>query len=189
MAGRIQIRETDVSEILPLRHRILRLGLPESASWYPQDQTAETFHLAASVDGELVGCITVFPESWEAEPGWRLRGMATAEAWRGKGVGTAMLREAQRRVVAGAVLGIQHTFGGPDARAQVAAGNQRRISQRCSGTAVRRIGHQAATLVPVAVARLIDRGLRGVASREQNVRLRAQRVAMDDQQLYSNKIG
>jgi len=73
--------------------------MPETASVYPEDELPDTFHLAASIDGGIVGCITVFPEAFDDEPGWRLRGMATAEDWRGKGVGAAMLRDAQRRVV------------------------------------------------------------------------------------------
>ena len=66
---------------------------------YPEDELPDTFHLAATTDDELVGCITVFPEAFDGEPGWRLRGMATAEHWRGRGVGAAMLGDAQRRVV------------------------------------------------------------------------------------------
>jgi predicted GNAT family N-acyltransferase len=82
-----------------LRHQVLRFGLPETASVYPEDELPTTFHLAATVDTEIVGCITVFPEAFEGEPGWRLRGMATADDRRGQGVGAAMLRDAQRRVV------------------------------------------------------------------------------------------
>jgi len=81
-----------VATIRPLRHEVLRPGQPVSASAYPQDDDQQTLHLAAYDDaGAVVGCATFFPERLDAEPAWRLRGMATAPAVRGQGYAGEML--------------------------------------------------------------------------------------------------
>ena len=77
-----------------VRGDTLRPGLPLSASVYPQDDLPETVHLAALASATVVSCLTLFPEPYETEPAWRLRGMATVAAWRGRGCGRALLRRA-----------------------------------------------------------------------------------------------
>lgn len=78
--------------VRPLRHAVLRPGQPAGASAYPQDDDPETLHLAAYDEtGAVVGCATFFPEPLDGEPGWRLRGMATAPAVRGQGYGADLL--------------------------------------------------------------------------------------------------
>jgi predicted GNAT family N-acyltransferase len=80
-------------KILPLRHRILRPGLPVSEAMYPQDTTPGVFHLAdCDPDGRVIGCATFIPEDLDGAPAWRLRGMATAEDRRNCGVGGALLQ-------------------------------------------------------------------------------------------------
>jgi GNAT superfamily N-acetyltransferase len=91
------VRRARVDEIFPLRHAVLRPGRPVSYSVYSED--ADAVHIGAWDEGALVGCATVFPDSWPGPPAepsaWRLRGMAVDPDWQGKGVG--------RQVLAGAV--------------------------------------------------------------------------------------
>jgi GNAT superfamily N-acetyltransferase len=89
---------------MPLRQEILRPGLPAQASHYPQDDLQGTVHLAALLGDRVVGCTTLFPEDWlpgpgVAEPGWRIRGMATVPDLRGRGVGSTLVQKAQSIVL------------------------------------------------------------------------------------------
>jgi GNAT superfamily N-acetyltransferase len=82
--------------VLPLRHRILRAGRPREAARARQDRDPATRHFAALADGEVVGVATIFPDDTALAPGQsalRLRGMAVAEAWQGRGVGRLLIRE------------------------------------------------------------------------------------------------
>jgi GNAT superfamily N-acetyltransferase len=107
----VSVRPVDVAVIRPLRREILRPTRPPEASVYEQDDLADTVHLAAYDDrGGLVGCVTVFPQSYDGEPldgdttayrdAWRLRGMATTPEVRGTGVGRALLLAAIDAVAA-----------------------------------------------------------------------------------------
>jgi predicted GNAT family N-acyltransferase len=89
----LHVRRTDAVTVRPLRHEVLRFGLPVEESVYEQDDLPETVHLAASGGAEIVGVATVFPEAYEGRAAWRLRGMAVAEPVRGSGVGSALLAE------------------------------------------------------------------------------------------------
>jgi GNAT superfamily N-acetyltransferase len=81
---------------LPLRHRVLRAHQTLDELRFPADHDPRSAHFGAvTADGEIVSTAVVFPEAppWEpsAEDAFRLRGMATDEAWRGRGIGTAVL--------------------------------------------------------------------------------------------------
>jgi GNAT superfamily N-acetyltransferase len=80
----------------PLRHRVLRPGQPFDRVRLPADAHPATAAFAArSAGGEVVGAAIVTPDScpWLPDrPGaWRIRGMATDEAWRSGGVGSRLL--------------------------------------------------------------------------------------------------
>lgn len=76
----------------PLRHKVLRPHQTIADCHYPRDESA--IHFGAFEDETIVGIASVYHE---AEPGltqpgaWRLRGMATDPAVRGKGHGGALL--------------------------------------------------------------------------------------------------
>jgi predicted GNAT family N-acyltransferase len=94
MPPEITCRRAAVAEILPLRHQILRAGLPFEAACFEGDSDPATRHYAA-VAGELpVGCLTLMPSAWEGRPAWQLRGMATAADAQGKGLGRQLLEAA-----------------------------------------------------------------------------------------------
>lgn len=92
------IRVVPAEVVRPLRRAVLRPGLPQEQSVYPQDATG--LHLAAYGPGrEVVGCATVSPEPLDGAPAWRLRGMATAPEVRGTGVGGALLERAMLELI------------------------------------------------------------------------------------------
>ena len=93
LGGRpLLVRRATVEEIVPLRHRILRAGLPIEEALFTGDKDATTRHAAAFFGAEAVGCATFVLNSWEGEPAWQLRGMATDADCQGQGVGEAVLR-------------------------------------------------------------------------------------------------
>jgi len=94
----VAVRTAALSEILQLRHDLLRPGMPLEASRQPQDLLPETWHCAAFVEEVAVSCASVSRSDFEGKPAWRLRGMATDPEWQGRGCGALLLREVCRRV-------------------------------------------------------------------------------------------
>lgn len=92
----IQIKKVLASDTWALRHRVLRPHLPVESARYAADEALEAIHIAAFVDGVIVGIASVYQE---AEAGlvdpkaWRLRGMATAPEVRGEGLGGRVLEQ------------------------------------------------------------------------------------------------
>jgi GNAT superfamily N-acetyltransferase len=102
----VEVRRATAGEIRPLRQAVLRPGLPESASIYPEDDAA--VHISAWDDGSLVGCATVFPDPWKGSDdwpadvaAWRLRGMAVDPSRHRTGVGRAVLAAVVEAAVTG----------------------------------------------------------------------------------------
>jgi predicted GNAT family N-acyltransferase len=90
----ITCRRATVAEILPLRHRILRAGLPFETACFDGDDDESTRHYAAVSGLEPVCCLSLMPSEWEGRPAWQLRGMATAAAVQGRGLGRRLLERA-----------------------------------------------------------------------------------------------
>lgn len=87
-----------VDKIIPLRHRILRQGLPLEAAKFDDDDDAMTRHIATfltDVDGQSSGeplcCASFVWNEFEKEPAWQLRGMATSGQYRGLGLASRLL--------------------------------------------------------------------------------------------------
>lgn len=93
----IKIRQVNVAEIIDLRHRILRAGLPRSTAIFPGDEDAAAIHLAAFDGDQLLGCATLHRSTNGA---YQLRGMAVDSARQRTGVGQLLLAEAERRALA-----------------------------------------------------------------------------------------
>jgi GNAT superfamily N-acetyltransferase len=85
------IRRADVSEILDLRWRILRAGLPESSANFEGDDEPTARHFAAIKDGRVVGCLTMLRRTWNNAPAWQLRGMAVDPICQRSGIGMKLL--------------------------------------------------------------------------------------------------
>jgi GNAT superfamily N-acetyltransferase len=91
----IVLRRAELGEIIDLRHRVLRSGLPLEAAVFAGDELPTTMHFGAFDDGSTIGCATFHANQWNDAPAWQLRGMATDDAFRGKGVGRALLAVAE----------------------------------------------------------------------------------------------
>jgi GNAT superfamily N-acetyltransferase len=76
--------------VRPLRAAVLRPGPPPEAVVWPGDDDPRAGHVALrDDDGEVMAVGSVVP----AGGGWRVRGMATAPAARGRGLGARVLAE------------------------------------------------------------------------------------------------
>ncbi|MDP6942010.1 MAG: GNAT family N-acetyltransferase [Planctomycetota bacterium] len=96
MKNAVEVREgVSAEDILPIRHRNLREGLPIETARYPEDAHASTVHFSISLKGKIVGCVTLMNEVREG-CGLRLRGMAVDSGFRGNGLGAILLTECQR---------------------------------------------------------------------------------------------
>lgn len=94
------VTRVPATETYPLRAAVLHGGAAPIAARVAGDDHADVATFAArDADGVVVGCVGLFPEPCPDLPGhlgrgWRLRRLATAESWRGRGVGTAVLAAA-----------------------------------------------------------------------------------------------
>ncbi|MGZ3722271.1 MAG: GNAT family N-acetyltransferase [Bdellovibrionales bacterium] len=90
----MKIRRVTTQEVLPLRGRILRPGLPLEACRYPADPKA--VHFGLEIGGALVCVVTAHPEdsplAGACKNPWRIRGMATASEVQGRGYGSLVLK-------------------------------------------------------------------------------------------------
>jgi GNAT superfamily N-acetyltransferase len=88
----VAIEPVRLEEILDLRWRVLRAGLPREAAMFAGDESAAALHVAALRGQKVVGCVTLHASQWEGAAAWQLRGMAVAEEWRGNGIGRRLLQ-------------------------------------------------------------------------------------------------
>lgn len=89
------VRSISAHQTRGLRHAVLRSDQGWEATDYPGDTAASTLHVGAFAGPSLVGVASVYREplpGFRDEDGWRLRGMATDPAARGRGHGAALLR-------------------------------------------------------------------------------------------------
>lgn len=100
------IREATYNEVRDVQLTVLR---PNGALPGDSEPTAGWLHVAAEIDGQIVGACTIGPSPWQhpevaalPEPQWQLRSMAVLPEFRG-GTGTALLEAVVDRArVAGA---------------------------------------------------------------------------------------
>jgi GNAT superfamily N-acetyltransferase len=95
----VVVREVAVDLVRPLRHRVLRAGLPEQTVHTERDHDPGTVHLAAIEGDDIIGVITLFPEPFPEDVGRsadHFRWMAVDESRRHSGAGTALLRHAAK---------------------------------------------------------------------------------------------
>jgi ribosomal protein S18 acetylase RimI-like enzyme len=90
----IALRDVSVAEARGLRDQVLCAGRPAGRSIYPGDDALETLHLGVFVNDRLAAVATVCHESIPGTTNageWRLRGMATLEEFRGRGLGKLLI--------------------------------------------------------------------------------------------------
>ncbi|MDP9077334.1 MAG: GNAT family N-acetyltransferase [Bacteroidota bacterium] len=88
------IKFISLYDLLSIRNEVLRAGqLTPEECIFPSDNSQGVFHLGYYVEEELA-CIGSFhPQSYDGfeGTGYQLRGMATIEKYRGKGLGNQLL--------------------------------------------------------------------------------------------------
>lgn len=93
--GRGAVGACSVEELLALRTAVLRPSFtPPRLATYAEDHLETTFHVAARLGEQVIGCATMMHDPSPAHQGqaaWRLRGMAVDPEWQGRGVGAAVL--------------------------------------------------------------------------------------------------
>jgi predicted GNAT family N-acyltransferase len=95
----IAIRVAGLDEILALRHRELRPGLPLEAARFDGDDEESTRHFGAFLaGGSVVACASFMARPWQHERAWQLRGMATRADLARRGLGTALLDFAESSI-------------------------------------------------------------------------------------------
>lgn len=83
------------ADVLGVRQEVLRPGQPIAAAVMPGDDHEDTLHFAVTIEARIVGVGSAVREPYpdgSQRADWRVRGMATLPAMRGRGVGTAILR-------------------------------------------------------------------------------------------------
>lgn len=87
----VMFRRASLSEIIDLRHTVLRQGLPRAEAQFAGDEAPTSRHYGAFRGSELLCCATLHARDWQGEPAWQLRGMATAHDERRQGLGRRLL--------------------------------------------------------------------------------------------------
>ncbi len=103
----VTVRPVTVEQTRPIRQLVLRAGRPPAETRLPGDDAPGSFHLGAFLGddratAELVGVASFMPEPCPADGDprdWRLRGMATLEQHRSRGVGGLVLDAGLARIV------------------------------------------------------------------------------------------
>lgn len=97
--GRPVFRTATFAEIVPLRHAVLRAGMPRSAAIFAGDDDPTSLHFAAANGDHVVCCLTYHRSTWDGIAAWQLRGMATHPDHRGRGVGRQLLLLAEQTLI------------------------------------------------------------------------------------------
>jgi GNAT superfamily N-acetyltransferase len=92
----VTIQRVTAAQTFPLRQRVLRPHDTVDELSFPDEDNADTAHVAAVDHGTVIGAACVRRETvpWTTAPSqtaWRLRGMATADGRRSQGIGAAVL--------------------------------------------------------------------------------------------------
>lgn len=92
----LTVEHVTAADVRPLRTEVLRAGQPPSSTCFDGDDHPLAAHVAARSDVTgivSVGSVYPDPAPWEPDRqgAWRIRGMATSEPARGKGLGRRVL--------------------------------------------------------------------------------------------------
>jgi len=98
---KIHIKSISALETHAVRHPVLRPGLPRETCVFDGDEVSDTLHLGAFLEYKIIGVLTLMtnpPYACAVVPNVQLRGMAVLDTERGKGIGAALVKAAERRV-------------------------------------------------------------------------------------------
>jgi GNAT superfamily N-acetyltransferase len=94
----IVIRDAHGAELVDLRHKVLRAGLPREEGIFKEDDWPTTLHAGAFAGERNVGCATMMREAYKGQPAYRLRGMAVDPDFHRHGIGRRLLDLLETRV-------------------------------------------------------------------------------------------
>jgi len=92
----VTFRRAALAEILPLRHRVLRPGLPLADAAFDGDDEPDTRHAGGFAPDGVVACLSLMRRPLDGRPAWQLRGMAVRPDLLRRGLGRALLAHAER---------------------------------------------------------------------------------------------
>ncbi len=85
------VRCATAEEVWPLRHAVLRVGLPFDTAKFDGDLNDTTLHFGAFDNRNVLCCLSLFQSTWNDSDAWQLRGMATVATHRRQGFGQKLL--------------------------------------------------------------------------------------------------
>jgi len=86
----------DAQRTWHVRHRNLRQGQAfETVDYGEVDRIGSTIHMVLTMDNKEIGCATIMKEEREGGFGYRIRGMAVDEPYRGYGFGRRLMEACQ----------------------------------------------------------------------------------------------
>lgn len=92
------IQEITAIETYPVRHLVLRVGKPIESCRFEGDELPSTHHLGCFLNNHLIGVVSLFEVKNSLlgeEKSVQFRGMAVVERYQKKGMGKALLQEAE----------------------------------------------------------------------------------------------
>jgi len=98
----MEIRLATFEEIVNLRWRILRAGLPKESAHFPGDYDPTTLHIAAIDDeagDQVIACATFMQNQYNNIAASQLRGMAVDDGYRSQGIGEQILIFADEQIL------------------------------------------------------------------------------------------
>ena len=98
-SNEIIFRIARIDELLDLRWKILRAGLPRESAHFDGDGEPTTHHFGAFLSDQAIACATFLRRNFESEPAWQLRGMAVSAEHQRTGIGAGLLDFAERFVL------------------------------------------------------------------------------------------
>lgn len=92
----ITVKTITTEDTIPLRHSELRQGMPIATCYFEGDTNADTFHVGVFFEDTIVCVVTYMKNSntnFNQKQQYQLRGMATAKAFQGLGLGKLALQK------------------------------------------------------------------------------------------------
>jgi predicted GNAT family N-acyltransferase len=90
----LKVLQISASDTVSIRHQVLRQNQTLEDCVYPGDDSEQTFHLGAFIDGKLVSVASFYFDKHpdlEEPYQYRLRGMATLPEFRNQGLSSELL--------------------------------------------------------------------------------------------------
>ncbi len=98
MKNNHSIQEITATHTYPVRQLVLRAGKPIESCRFEGDELPSTHHFGYFTANQLLGVISLFEAenaTFEKQKSFQIRGMAVLESYQKKGIGEALVREAE----------------------------------------------------------------------------------------------